>query len=1288
MDGKAGKAAAMGSAARIGWLQQITGGFMSRVVSGSRHGGPSLEELLIVDEGVLVDCCYAAFEANWRSELQGTGGKQRRGPSLARALWRTFWRELLVAALLKLGWGFFMLFSIAFFVRELLQAIKVDAGQSGVGSLLGQGLELNAKNIGYVLCACFFVGTVLQSVCIQQMSAVSARLGIRVKAVTASAVYRKAMSYDRYQNHMDVVSLVATDCSKLADACTSLQYLWSSTIEALGIVGVLLGLAGEAALPGFGVMLVVLPLQYFIGVKIAHMRKRVAAAADARVMLMDEILQAIKLVKMYTWERKFADSVGELRAKEMHLSLIGSVLKSVNMTFIFVMPPLMGLSIFGVYQLDNELEATMAFTTLLLFNAMRLPLLQLPKGLRAAGEAMTALDRVSRFLLSPDREVKQKAQKTEISFSQAFLTYGSSTEPLLKDITVNISKGCLAMVAGPVGCGKSNLLQAIMGQMKTLSGAASIGGSFAYVPQNPWCAHGTIRDNILFGRPLDEPFYKQVLFACALEADLALMEEGDATQIGERGMNLSGGQKQRIALARAAYSGADTLLLDAPLSAVDMYTCQHIFKHCIQGIFVGKGATVVLVTHQVELFSHADLLLFMLQGEVRYAGPYDTRIVKEFFPNASIITPAAGAASSADDPKAANPAAPQLPTSAAGVAAAEASHVARPAAPAAPASRPPAEQPVNGLLVLFWQMRWYLFLISLVFYVAAQMARIYGDIWVARWVAKTGSRTNDFYVGVFGGYVSVFFVLLFFRGGFFYWIGLRAVTELHATMFSSILKAPMAFFTKTPLGHVLSTFSSDMDTVDEALLDEIHMVFIYLVILGATIGVVIRVVPVFAAVAAGLALSFFFYFSLYLRASASLKLQVGKFSAAVAASVSETLQGLDVIQAYRMESRFLSRNVALMDSCSTASFNMEMLQLWLAFRLDLICCVLVLAACLLSLGLPGIPAAAAGLAISNGYQVLLFFSQMVTRASNINANTACVGRVVKLGRVEPERDLPLRHDTCPPAVWPSSGELGFHGVVMAYAPGLPNVLKGVDFTIRPSEKIGVVGRTGAGKSSLIMAIFRLAELSEGAVRVDGLDIAKFNLGELRRRFAIIPQEPVMFRGTLRSNLDPFHERPDEELRAALRACLVGDMVDSAEGLQTAVAHMGGNFSLGQRQLICLARALLNPSRLLLLDEATAALDSDTDAAVQRVLRANFADRTMVTIAHRLETIIDSDRILVMDAGRVAEFDSPYALLSRASIFTQLCRQTGNQYEALREAAERHQKAVLAPTATVVSQGVL
>ena len=1067
---------------------------------------------------------------------------------------------------------------------------------------------------------------------------------------------------------------------------------------------------------------------------IAKTRKRVVAASDARVGLMDELLRAIKLVKMYNWQQRSADAVAALRAQETALARFGGVLKSFNIALVFLLPPLIALAIFGVHIIDTPLDSVLAFTTLSLFNTLRLPLVQLPKALRAFAEGSAAVTRLQAYLLAPERAPRVPAARTEIVFQDASFTYGgggAGDAAVLRGVTLRIPKGTLVMVAGPVGSGKSSLIAgAILGEMRLVGGAASIGGTFAYVPQAPWCAHGTVRDNILFGRQWDEKRYRRVIWATALEPDLRLMDDGDLTLIGERGANLSGGQKQRIALARAAYSGADTVLLDSPLSAVDQFTSTHIFQHCIRDLMLAAGATVVLATHQVELFARAELLVVMANCAVAYAGPYSPAVVDAHFPHASstpatdaeIITalqldgggvgeaPAGGpaapspflgarasvgspspvlggarvragtqdgalapagellgdaaldaaanslnargcvvhramslradmltalrdtdapAAQDGDQPlasatatvlsrrlsrapsvslsavfaggggtPAAGSRAPTPPRevrapkarapSAAGVGPSTDLVLAAYGAPPPKTTRPAAAvAAVNGYAALFWEARWPLVLLSLAIFVVTQVCRIYSDIFISSWVTRRYGHADDegWYLKVYAGYVGAFLALLLARGLFFYTIAERAASRMHNTMFARILRAPMSVFTITPLGSLLSTFSADMDQVDEALQDNIMMATIYMCILGTTIGVVITSIPVFAAVAGALAVSFVYFFRLYMRTSRVLKDATGRAGAAVVTHVSETLQGLTVVLAYGAVPRFAADSTARLDAAANAQFNVDALQLWLSFRLDLIACLLVLGTCLLAIAVePRLKAATAGLAISNSFQILLFASVMVRTVADIDSSIACVERVVAVGAIEQEADVPLTHDSCPRDGWPSRGEVDFNNVVMSYLPSLPAVLKGVTFNIRGGEKIGVAGRTGAGKSSLIMTLFRLAGLSEGAVRIDGVDVGTLNLGELRRRIAIIPQEPVMFKGTIRSNLDPFSERTDAALTVVLERCMLGGL-----GLDQPVEAMGANFSLGQQQLLCLARAMLNPSKLLLLDEATAAL---------------------------------------------------------------------------------------------------
>jgi ATP-binding cassette subfamily C (CFTR/MRP) protein 1 len=504
-----------------------------------------------------------------------------KSPSLARALWRAFRGQFLLAAALKLLWGFFVLVSVSYFVRALLSYIRfrsTDVDHTKEEELVGIGL-----------CLGFLVCMLLLSTALQQMSIVSARLGQRVESAMATAVYKKSLTYDRAANKADILPLVSNDCAKLNAACTMLQYLWSGAVEAFAILLILIGFVGRAALPGLGVVVLLVPTQFFLGLAMANARTATVAAADRRVAFSDEVLRSIKLVKMYCWEAMFARSVAAERSREVSIQVYAAGLKSVNFAVVFVAPPLIALSIFGIFTLEAPLEASLAFTTLSLFNTLRLPLVLLPKGLTAMVEARMSVARLLAFLLLPDSpavravagsgggdaalksgDVPQSTlPRGTLECVGASFAYGAAAPAILKDVSLRCDAGSMTAVTGPVGSGKSNLVLALLNQMTKVGGVARSEGSFAFVPQTPWCAHGTVRENITFGSAWDEARYRNVLWACALERDLELFDNGDLTEIGERGMNISGGQRQRIAIARAVYARADVVILDSPLSAVD-----------------------------------------------------------------------------------------------------------------------------------------------------------------------------------------------------------------------------------------------------------------------------------------------------------------------------------------------------------------------------------------------------------------------------------------------------------------------------------------------------------------------------------------------------------------------------------------------------------------------------------------------------------------------------------------------------------------------------------------------
>ena len=1200
---------------------------------------------------------YENFAGKWEQQK-----KAGTAPSLIRALVKSFYGDLLKAFFSKLVWSVLVIFSIWYFVFEILAFIK---GRT-------KKVDQEKTNKELYLCAGFFACMFVLSVGIQQMGIFSSILGLKVKAALTTAIYKKMISREAYGSNANVVSLVAKDVQKLSEACLSLQYLWSGIFETLAVLAVVLSLLGATILPGVGLMLVFLPLQYYLGVVVAHKKKDLAKVSSKRISLMEEIMRGIKLIKIYGWEASFSDNLKEIRSEEAHMLDRINRMKAAMLGLIFCLPPLMCMVIFGTQEAVGEIESVVVFTCLSFFNTLRVPFSKLPKSLRDVLDGISCLERIQDFLLEPELSIADKSEDVAspshqgIMIRNASMSYGRGASLVLSNINLNIPRGSLMMVAGPVASGKSNLLKSILGDLTVREGVCLVSPSKAYVPQTPWTALGTVRENILFGKPYDEVHYHKVLHACALETDLKIMEDGDQTWIGERGGNLSGGQKQRIALARAAYSRADLYVLDSPLSAVDMYTCQHIFKHCIRDLMIGGGGSVVLATHQTELFAMSDHLVVMAGGKTVYNAKYAFNGIKHLFPNFC-------GDAEADDSAESQKAAVAKPSKASQQSDTKTTESVKPA--------PEPEEHHGGIHIDDNDQRsyylWYLNQLGIcmvttatLIFIIGQTMRVYSDVWISVWSKRTfapqGYTSDAFYAGLYALLVMVFLSLAFLRAYFWFYVGEIGANKIHNASFIGAALAPMHFFHVTPIGELLSFFSHDIDTIDDMLVDNTLMFQLFFWILILALGVVAYSLPMFLGIVGALTMVYVYIVRIYIRTSVPLEHSATEHLSHVIAHTSETLSGLAVVRAFRMQERFVNENLKFQSQSTVAFFSIANLSLWLAFRVDIIGSLLVVGCCLLAVLDTSMDSATAGLIVSNSFQILLFFSIMSRTMGEVHDNMSSVEKARMMTELEAEHQ-PTDEITDMPAQWPSKGEITFDGVVMPYLPGHAPVLKGIGFSIREGEKVGVVGRTGAGKSSLIVALYRLAEISQGTIQVDNIDCSRVNLNKLRRSMAIIPQEPVMFGGTLRTNLDPFHEHDDKELLEALHKCLLGAMVDAHEdGLDTKVEVMGANFSLGTQQLICLARAMLNPSRILLLDEATAALDSDTNAAVQTVLKDHFSDRTIFTIAHRLDTIIDSDRILVMNAGVVSEFAPPDELLQNPeSLFYELCMNAGKaQFEAL------------------------
>uniref|UniRef100_A0A674CYD4 ATP binding cassette subfamily C member 12 n=1 Tax=Salmo trutta TaxID=8032 RepID=A0A674CYD4_SALTR len=753
-------------------------------------------------------------------------------------------------------------------------------------------------------------------------------------------------------------------------------------------------------------------------------------------------------------------------------------------------------------------------------------------------------------------------------------------------------KGNLLGICGNVGSGKTSLISSILEQMHLQHGSVTADGAFAYVSQQAWIFHGTVQDNILMGEPFNQTS------ACSLIPDLAILPYGDQTEIGERGLNLSGGQKQRVSLARAVYSNKDIILLDDPLSAVDAHVGKHIFEDCIKKTL--KGKSIILVTHQLQYLEFCDEVLVLESGKVKEAGTHKA-LMKAKGRYAQMINNF------------------QM----------ERSQVRSPRYPSLPLVRSVHSHILTtGSLTCDFQ-----------------------TANVSNSTAGNISLNPDlsFYQMVYSLVVVAMLVFSFIKGYSFTKVTLHASSKLHDTMFRNILNSPMSFFDTTPTGRMVNRFSKDQDEVDTMLPFNMENFLQFCLMVTYTIITISAVFPplLIAITLLGAIITLILY--IFQRSIREMKRMENVSRSPWISLTTSTIQGLGTIHAYDKREQYIQQFKEMSDNNSNHFLLFNCGTRWLSFWLDFLSAsVTLMVALFVALSSPDIISPAMkGLALSYTIQLTGTLQYVVRLSTELEAKFLSVERLQEyiVGCVS---EAPRRvKDALIPEGWPHKGAISFKDYTMRYRANTPIVLDGLQLNIQPREKLGIVGRTGSGKSSLGVALFRLVEPAAGTIFIDGVDTSAIGVEDLRSKLSVIPQDPVLFIGTVRYNLDPFNSYSDEDIWSALEKTYMKHTISSLpEKLQSEVVENGENFSVGERQLMCMARALLRNSKIILLDEATASIDSETDSLIQHTIRDVFQDCTMLTIAHRINTVLESDRILVMDAGKAVEFDSPEVLMQR------------------------------------------
>ncbi|XP_055852937.1 multidrug resistance-associated protein 1 isoform X5 [Episyrphus balteatus] len=1144
----------------------------------------------------------------------------------------------------------------------------------------------------------FFLGQYFQKMYI---------VGLRIRTALINAIYRKALiisnAAKKESTVGEIVNLMAVDAQRFMELTTYLNMLWSAPLQIILALYFLWNLLGISVLAGLAVMIILIPINGVIANRIKILQVKQMKYKDDRVKLMNEVLGGIKVLKLYAWEPSFEEQVLEIRDKEIE-TLKSAAYLSAGTSFLWSCAPfLVSLVTFATYVLIDEknvLDPSTAFVSLSLFNILRFPLAMLPMLITNLVQTQVSVKRINKFLnseeLDPDCVGHDKTFPHPMLIQNGTFSWGDENA-ILKNINMEVKKNTLVAIVGTVGSGKSSVISAFLGEMDKLNGRVNTVGSVAYVPQQAWIQNATLRDNILFGKEYDRKRYQKVIDACALRADIQMLAAGDKTEIGEKGINLSGGQKQRISLARAVYSDSDLYLLDDPLSAVDAHVGKHIFEEVIGPTGLLAKKTRVLVTHGITYLPKVDNIYVLKDGEVSEDGTYSELLNKKgAFSDFLIqhltesnaeeeeleeikeqlektvqseelrgklervisrartesISETASVRSFGSDKGSIRKRKTNRQDSVDSTVSKLSTDKASPAKDDGKLIEIEKSQ-TGG--VDFAVYKHYIKSIGITLAVSTillnflfQVFAIGSNLWLTKWSTDTAAQTDtslrNMYLGVYGafGFGQVIFYCL---AALAIELGsVMSASRIFRKLFQRIIRAPSWFFDIIPKGRILDRLANDVYFIDSILPPNVRGYISHTYKVLATVVVICISTPIFLVAIIPIALIYYFAQRFYVATSRQLMRLESVTRSPIYSHFSETVTGVTTIRAYDVGQRFVDESDNRVDLNQLCKYPSVIANRWLAIRLEMIGNLIILFASLFAVLGGQTNAALVGLSVSYSLQITQTLNWLVRMTSDIETNIVAVERIKEYGETKQEAPWVIDNVKTPQG-WPQEGRVVFEDYKVRYREGLDLVLRGVSFDIRGGEKVGIVGRTGAGKSSLTLSLFRIIEAAGGRILIDGVDIATLGLHMLRSRLTIIPQDPVLFSGTLRMNLDPFQKNSDDEIWTALELSHLKTFVKGmTAGLNHEISEGGENLSVGQRQLVCLARALLRKTKVLVLDEATAAVDLETDDLIQKTIRSEFKDCTVLTIAHRLNTILDSDKVIVLDRGEIIEFDSPASLL--------------------------------------------
>jgi len=1124
------------------------------------------------------------------------------------------------------------------------------------------------------------------------------RKGSQYRVGLMAAIYAKTLRLPSIRNTSTgnvgtsghVTNLASNDVERFLLTSIYSNLLLASPVEVVAVLIAGIYTMGPIFCCGYALLFILVPLQYWLSRRFVYFRSKIAKLTDARVNLVSQAVAGARVLKLQGWELELERKIATLRAQEVEQLQFTNRLRAWNDSIYYFSSLVVAVIVDGIYVAasDGTLTPRIVFTTFTLWNLLQYSVTKhIPHAIMGLSECYVSCRRIQAFLeISEQQQHDEQAAEERAEQDESIPHNGRSVLQLssatfhwdqqsdvsnravaLEKISLNFELAKLYCVIGKVGSGKSALLQALIGELPLSSGEMQNSfKSISYAAQDPWIMDGTARDNITMGLQFDEKWYDEVVHACCLESDFQNFQHGDQTIVGDRGIQCSGGQKARLALARAIYCDPQILILDDPLSAVDAKVARSIYYSAIQQLGVQRGKCVILVTHQHQFVGANESTCILLeQGGLVCCGSF-----------ADCVAESGGDLSEA------------LQTEEDEVEPSDQQDKAKPQDPCCSERSTVAEKKKDGSFIerratgVIKSRTWLFYgealgglLVSglfLVLFTTTQAAFLVTMTYVGKWAEEPEStQSSSYWFSMVYGLTAATVLLAVVRAHASFYLFLQASKRLHNQMLRSVLRATIEFYDTNPLGRILNRFSADVGISDELLPFTIYDFGVGFVMFVGSIVTAIVILPLTLVVFPFLLWAFIHLKGIFVQTTRELKRLEGLGRSPIYAMMSESLSGIATIRANHKTAYFSNKYEVHHDALIQSQFAFIACSRWFATKLDFLSFLFLASATLCAViiqdqGLLNLDPAVLGLALSLLLQLAgANFPFMVRQSAEVTNHMVSIERIWEFGHDIPQEaplatEFDLEHKD-----WPKEPSIVVRNLQARYRDILPPCLQNVSFEIKPGERVGVVGRTGAGKTSLLQALFRVLEAEDGCIHIGGVDISQLGLHKVRTNMAVITQSPVLFSGcTVRENLDPYPQATENEellrLEAALRSVHMWDSIQSIpDGLEGLIAEGGLNLSVGQRQLLCLARACLADCRILVLDEATANVDTLTDQLLQQTLRERFSTATIIAIAHRLDTVMDYDKVLVLGNGRVEQFGPPAELLlDRTGSFASMVESTG------------------------------